>query len=260
MMMNMSLYYFSGTGNSLKIAKDLAEQFDNVNLIPISMRHGSVHPSDDHAVIGFVFPVYFLDMPPIVEQFVEQLTLEHAQYIFAVINCGELPGNTFYNLDRLLQRKAQRLHAGFVVYMPDNSIVLSTKLEEHQKRFTQEPEQLKSIAKVVKQKKISLPKYKGIVRNRMLKYILLAIMKIYYRLDHKRCDSTRCNQCAVCAQICPTNNITTTQGVPAWGDNCTQCYACIQWCPQQAVHFGRIRIGKKGQYHHPDIKLSEMTT
>lgn len=259
-MTNISLYYFSGTGNSLKIAKDLAEQFDDASLIPIATRNGSVHSSDEHEIIGFVFPVYFLDMPDIVKQFVEQLSFKHAQYIFAVINCGEHAGNTLYNFDRLLQRKGQQLHAGFILLMPDNSIVISTKLEEHQKRFIQEPEQIKRIAETIKQKKTCLPKYKGIVRNKMLKPFLLAIMKGYYRLDNKRCDSTRCNQCHVCAQICPTNNITKTKGLPLWGNNCTQCYACIQWCPQQAIRFGRIRIGKKGQYHHPDITLSEMMT
>ena len=34
--------------------------------------------------------------------------------------------------------------------MPDNSIVLSTKPEEQQKRFTQEPEHIKSIVEVIK--------------------------------------------------------------------------------------------------------------
>jgi ferredoxin/flavodoxin len=257
-MMNMALYYFSGTGNSLKIAKDLAEHFDHVSLIPIATRNGSVHPSDEHEMIGFVLPVYFYDMPAIVEQFVTQHSFTHACYIFAVVNCGGVIGNTLYSLDRVLQRKGQQLNAGFVIYMPDNSIVLSTKPEEQQKRFAQEPEQITSIAREIKQKKNYPPKYKGIVRNRMMKYLLLAIMKGYYRLNDKQCEHTRCNQCHVCVRICPTNNITETTGGLVWGNNCTQCYACLQWCPQQTIRFGRIRIGKKGQYHHPDITLSEM--
>jgi flavodoxin len=60
MVESTKIYYFSGTGNSLSIAKDLQSTLKNVELLSIAelmRRPGEIVIKGD--VIGFVFPVYF---------------------------------------------------------------------------------------------------------------------------------------------------------------------------------------------------------
>lgn len=55
----MKIFYFTGTGNSLWIARKIADSF-SADLVSVSDYNGE-EVSDD--VIGFVFPVYMGDVP-----------------------------------------------------------------------------------------------------------------------------------------------------------------------------------------------------
>jgi hypothetical protein len=59
------IYYFSGTGNSLYLAKVLAENLGD-HLVPIvsTMRVEAIRP--EASVVGIVYPVCFNDLPVLV--------------------------------------------------------------------------------------------------------------------------------------------------------------------------------------------------
>jgi ferredoxin/flavodoxin len=256
--MKTVLYYFSGTGNSLKIAKDLAEHLEHVDMRPISLVNGSADIVVEDAIVGFVFPVYFLDVPDIVHQFVQKLSFMQKPYIFAVVSCGGYAGNTLHDLNRLLRQKAHQLNAGFVITMPDNSLVYVTTPEEHQKCFQAEQERIPQIADQVKQKSAVAFEQPKIVKNRIMKSVMIAAMKWYFRYHKKRCDQQKCTRCQVCVRICPVENIRFAGGIPSWGNTCADCYACIHWCPHKAVQFGKLHVSKNPQYRHPEICLDDM--
>jgi Pyruvate/2-oxoacid:ferredoxin oxidoreductase delta subunit len=67
----------------------------------------------------------------------------------------------------------------------------------------------------------------------------------------------KCNNCAICEKICPTQNILIKSSKPVWQHRCDQCFACLQWCPEEAIQYGK-NTSKKKRYRHPEIKLSEM--
>lgn len=70
--MQITLYYFSGTGNSLKIAQDLAAKLGDANVISISnimKKDLKVLLSSDK--IGIVYPVYIWGIPKIVFQYIK---------------------------------------------------------------------------------------------------------------------------------------------------------------------------------------------
>ena len=60
-----------------------------------------------------------------------------------------------------------------------------------------------------------------------------------------------CIGCGTCFKVCPIHNIGLV-GVgeerrPRWNGNCTQCMACYHACPRNAIHYGKLTLGK-GQY------------
>jgi hypothetical protein len=70
--MNVKIYYFTGTGNSLYAGKMLSSNLNGV-LVPIMIQKegdGKCHES-----LGFIFPVYYLDIPDIVRDVIVSMDL-----------------------------------------------------------------------------------------------------------------------------------------------------------------------------------------
>jgi len=86
--MNSEIYYFSATGNSLVVARELARRI-NGKVISIPSVVDSERITTEADVIGIVFPVYFASLggsgiPFIVEKFVRKLDTVDSRRIFAV--------------------------------------------------------------------------------------------------------------------------------------------------------------------------------
>lgn len=67
------IFYFSGTGNSLAVARELAKRL-NEPLVEMASSHTVppyVFPDAQAGVVGFVFPVYAWGMPHVVEDFLK---------------------------------------------------------------------------------------------------------------------------------------------------------------------------------------------
>jgi flavodoxin len=119
-MAKAAVYYFSGTGNSLVLAKLVAQRLDG-DLIPIVsvIDREKIEPAAD--VVGIVFPVYYADLPNIVRRFAEKLETTEGKYIFAISNYGGGAGDSLKTLDRILRSRGKALSAGFGVHMPQNA-------------------------------------------------------------------------------------------------------------------------------------------
>ena len=69
--MSTEIYYFSGTGNSLVVARDIAEKI-NGKIIPIVSMLDQEIINTNADVIGFVFPIHDYKPPPLIEQFLRK--------------------------------------------------------------------------------------------------------------------------------------------------------------------------------------------
>ena len=75
------IFYFSGTGNSMRAAEIIAEKLGNTEII--SMRNDQDDISTENCeVIGFIFPVYHWTMPLLAQKFIEKLKINSKAYIF----------------------------------------------------------------------------------------------------------------------------------------------------------------------------------
>ncbi|MFA6350108.1 MAG: EFR1 family ferrodoxin, partial [Candidatus Omnitrophota bacterium] len=145
--MKTALFYFSGTGNSLQVARDLAKELGNTETVPIARVIGSNFDSSVDR-IGLVFPVYMFGMPLIVRRFIEKINADKAKYIFAVVTCGGKAGNTLKQVDQLLKKRGSSLAAGFIVCMPGNYTPLygALPVNKQNKLFAKEQSRIKEIA------------------------------------------------------------------------------------------------------------------
>lgn len=115
--MKTVIYYFSGTGNSLAVAKELAKALEGVvELLPIIGCEEKQGVEIDADLLGLVFPVYFFSTPNIVRAFLKKLVFKSEPYIFAMVTCNAQPGHSLYSLKRILKLKGESLAAGFTIY------------------------------------------------------------------------------------------------------------------------------------------------
>jgi hypothetical protein len=93
------IYYFSGTGNSLVIARSLAQKFDGklTPVIPL-LRKDTIETSAE--VIGLIFPIYHFRVPLIIESFSTKISNLKSKYVFAVATYGFMPMNALIELEK----------------------------------------------------------------------------------------------------------------------------------------------------------------
>ena len=72
--MKKRIYYFTGTGNSMRAARVIANKLGDVEIVSMRMNPMNV-PATDCDVIGFIYPVYHWTMPAPAVEFVERLEI-----------------------------------------------------------------------------------------------------------------------------------------------------------------------------------------
>lgn len=253
--MRTSIYYFTGTGNSLKIARDLKEELENTKIIRICKNNMGIKSDLKSHKIGFVFPVYFRGLPHMVKKFVGDLEINKNTYFFAVANYGSSAALSFEQLDNILMDKGAKLSAVFGVPMPGNMwfMYYPHLKQDFIDRTNAQKEKTINIAKEISNEaviKMDDIKDRDSEKEMYKKFQPDNIDKDFW-------TSSKCDGCGICARICPANNIKIIDGKPVWQHQCEECLACIHWCPKQSIEYKNDSINKQ-RYNHPDIKVQDL--
>jgi MinD superfamily P-loop ATPase len=256
--MSTTIYYFSGTGNSFKVAKDLNSQLGDSNLVRISKKNLAITQDILSEKIGIVYPIYFSGIPAMVKRFLEDLQVNKDTYIFTVATFGGSMEISFDQIDDILSKKGSHISASFKIAMPGSyQILYDVNSEEKQtKLFNNEKEQILKISASINKNEIDNlnGKVKGI--KKALCELIYSAFKPYTK-DKNFWTTEKCNGCGTCSKVCPASNIEMLNGKPQWKHQCEACMACMQWCPQKSIQYKKNTL-KRGRYHHPEVKSSEL--
>ena len=255
--MNSVIYYFSGTGNSYKIAKDISEKLGNADLIKISAENMHLALENNYNKVGIVFPVYYFSLPKMVVEFVKALKINNDDYIYAIATCGGFIGVSFVHLQKLFKDKGYTNLSTFKIVMPDNYQVLyaPSPIEKQLEVINQANILVDKILPLIKEEKHHNEKEPNI-GLKLVGNIAYATFNPKYR-DQNFWADDNCDGCSICEKVCPANDIVMEEGRPKWLNNCEQCLACMQWCPQKSIQYKKSTV-KRDRYTHPEVKVSEM--
>ena len=256
--MESVIYYFSGTGNSLKVAKDIAVRLENTTLIKICKDNILLSEGTKFKKVGIIFPVYYYGLPVMVKKFVENLVLNSNSYVYTVATCGGSVGVAVKQLQNILDNKDMLLSAAFTVVMPDNYQVMYAppSNEKQQRLFKLEGEKVQQIADIINKLEKAPFEEKNSFSAKLLGGILSGNFKPRDK-DKNFWSDERCNGCGICARVCPSNNIKIKENRPLWLHECEHCLACMHWCPKHSLQYKKGTV-KRERYHHPEINVNEI--
>ncbi len=253
--MKNSIYYFSGTGNSYSIARELSNSLQDCELIPIARIWKNNRITIKAENVGLIFPLYYWGLPHIVYEFATKLNLDNSTYIYAVVTrAGDVNGIPLIQLEQLLNKKSKKLQAGFFIQMPNNYILGYNVNSEAQNQvlFKRAKSKITEILTYIKEQKGNIkpnlsqqldPRTNDLNRN---------FRETVMESDNKFYVDEKCTSCGICEQVCPVNNIKIIEGKPKWLHQCQQCLACINYCPEEAIQYGNKTL-TTGRYFHPEV-------
>ena len=282
--MKIVIYYFSGTGNSFSIARDISQKMKGKLVsIPNAMNADKIHVDSDRIVI--VFPSYIAPVagvPLIIERFVKRISNIKSISIFAVCTCGgyecvnAIP--SLVKLQNIIKECGGKLSAKYSVRLPMNNFdynhIPIPINRNHDEIIRKSKSKINDIStRIIKGKGtkygflkmlffyLMLPLYIW-MRNPVMQDLRVKAKepedsKLSYRelmplTDKSIVVDVNCIGCGMCARVCPVANIEMVNNRPEFQHRCEICFACDEWCPQNAIqHWSR----EKGiKYHHPSVK------
>ncbi len=260
--MSTTIYYFSGTGNSLAVAKEIAGILEGSTLVSIASKmEGKIIP--DSEVVGIVCPCYNFGVPVIVKDFLLRLDLSGVKYAFGIVTMASIGSPALRFMDILLRENNKSgLNSGYCLKMPSN-FPQFTKTPNQDKINETLKDAKKEIARIGKELKgheehpPSWINFLSIIRIGL--YWFFEKGCIDGSLDTKFVISDACTSCGLCVSVCPVKNIEISNGKPVYHHKCQLCMACLQFCPVEAINHTMLAGTEgRGRYHHPDLTVNDM--
>lgn len=260
--MKNELFYFSGTGNTLLLAKELQKRISNTQLTPIVSVIDKKVIKSNASVIGILFPIYAFTTPRVVENFLSRTEFSFDSYIFA-LSSRLCSAAVLKKVNRKLN--SSQLNAGFSVEMGQNYLFLFKPPDQneiqslHKKMRTS----LDSICKIITSRQTHFKKddlLLSFVAHTLFPLISYLYRKTrFFHMEEKFWVNEACNGCGICESVCLSNKIDFKDNKPIWKDSisCYNCLACLHHCPVNAIQIGKKTIDKK-RYTNPEINYEEI--
>ena len=253
------IFYFTGTGNCLYIARQLAGEDGEVLSIPQMVKHGKYEFKADE--IGIVYPIYGHMPPNMVREFIGKARLE-AGYKFAVLTYGARKCDAVEIWDRISRKAGNGFDYIGTIIMVDNWLP-NFDMNEQIRIDKHIPENLQKIKEdIAAQRRWHEPvteEERQIHRDFLARTGLDPEVGFLMKSEKSFTVTDACISCGICTYVCPRGNYSLTPGGAETSGDCEFCFACIHNCPQRAIRFTEIKeVNPEARYRNEHISLMDL--
>lgn len=249
---NLTIFCFSGTGNSENVAQWLSAVAANHAVacsvyIIARIDRNFMPPVPADSLVVFVSPVHGFNYPPIMLNFIARfpkgknnvlLMNTRAGLLIKNYNFPGLSGATFLWASLVLAIKGYSIVGNQSVDLCSNWILLHPGPKERTIQILHE----KNKAKVfhIGEQVLAGKKMYAIFPEIILDVLVVPITIGYYlvgrfMLAKTFYTSADCNNCDVCIKNCPVHAIVKIDDKPFWTFKCESCMRCIGNCPKKSI-------------------------
>ncbi len=257
------IFFFSATGNSLYIAKELSGA--EGTLKSIAQEIHNEHPVYEAEEIGIVCPIYCFIPPTIVQEFFARSTFK-TDYFFTVGTYGA--NSTIFPEYVAQMAKNKGIEMNYIntikmvdTYLPFYDMEKEKATEKHTE------ENLAIIkAAINNRENYQLPVtdperefcegyYRFSGRDRVHPTFTRS-EKIVYSTDE-------CIGCGICNSVCPHGSWKIVNGKSIAEGECENCLSCVHNCPKKAISIIRTppepeEQNRNARYRNPNIRVGEI--
>lgn len=245
------VFFFTATGNSLYIAKQLESEPIS---IPQIMKQDSLTFEVDK--IGIVCPIYGHEMPKMVKEFIRKATFK-TDYFYIILTYGALHGGAAELANDYLKSVGKKAQYIASIVMVDNFLP-NFNMTEQCAIDKKIPENLAKIKIDIDNKKCRIEKA-GFKNKIIHKGYLMMVKGQDETVWAKFKVEDSCIGCETCIKVCPSDSINIENGKAVHTmKNCQACYACVHACPQKAIKFTIPEKNPEVRYRNKNITLEEI--
>lgn len=246
------VFYFTGTGNSLYVAKQIEE--DPLS-IPQVMRTGNSEFTSES--IGIVAPVYGHELPPMVKEFLKNQTF-HTDYFYIILTYGNRHGGAAELAEKFCEECGIAVNYINVIIMADNWLP-GFDMNEQKKIDKKVEENMAVILADLAAHKSMVSEVTDTDRAAHQQFLDRMSQMPVDAWQHLLRVTDACTGCGICEKVCPSASVHIEDGkavhIPG---NCQTCLACAHACPQKAVQLTIPEVNPDARYRNEHISLLEI--
>ena len=249
------VFFFTATGNSLYVAKQLDEECFS---IPQETNKANRHYKAER--IGIVCPLFEFEIPKLVKEFIRDSEFE-TNYFYIVITYGMHHGGVAQRTQAWLESIGKAAAYINTIIMHDNALIV---FDMNQQRSVEGEKQVDAHISEIKndisanKSMIQQPSTDEIdFYEHFVEWIRQSGPMYTFPL-YRVTDG--CKSCGLCTLVCPKGCVRLEAGRPIYDyTRCANCMACIQACPTKAIQFATVKEpNPDARYRNPNIALNEI--
>lgn len=241
----VSLVYFTGTGGTTRIANCFEEAFKKQDIVTYKTElcAKTMNNTYDTDLLVILFSVYAMNAPLPIDEWLENAHNVNGKpaVVISVSGGGEVTPNTACRRATIkkLESKGYNVIYEKMLVMPSNWIV-GIKDDLAIRLLRAAPVKVERIVSdiIAGTRKRTKPNF----INRFFSIIARPEKKVGKNFSKKIKVCDTCIGCGWCANNCPRENITMTEGKPVFGEKCVICLRCIYGCPQKALELSGFKF------------------